>query len=177
MVENQAVVLRRYLDRITLETLGGIACLDGGDGMCHGLLRDEPLIAANARWNLQTQDIFAGTPFARRTGYKPKERPLVSGYKTFGLARSGEWLYIEIEYVPRGPASNTYEKAVCVRIAESTLSDIVEKTGISLGGVFHFLVLAVGHWVDTRKALYDDALAVESHLKTEFDLFNAINGR
>lgn len=179
-LEQQCQILRRHLKHFTLDELGGIACLNNGNGMGHGPYRDIPFINPASKWSLSTQGIFAGTPFARRTRYKPGEKPLYPNaegvYKTFGLARSGEWLYIEIDYanVVRPPV--IYEKAVYLQGAESSLPDIVEKTGISLGNIFHFLVLTISRWTEDRKQLYEEAARLEGQTKAEFDLFNAING-
>lgn len=181
-LEQQCQILRRHMKNFTLDQLGGIACLDSGDGMCHGLYRDSPFIDPASKWSLQTQGIFAGTPFARRGWYKPAHTkkllcPDAYGvYKTFGLARSGEWLYIEIDYALRGATPNIYERAVHIRIAESTLPEIVEKTGISLGNIFHFLVIRISNWVHARKQLYEEAVGFEKLMEFEFELFNAING-
>lgn len=181
ILDNQCEILRRHLNDFTLKTLGSLACLSNGTGGCHGISEDSPLIGPDSRWSLPTQGVFAGTPFAGRSLYSPEEKgkllyPQADGvYKTFGLARSGEWLYIEIEFVGVGYATlgNTrYERAACVRVVESDLPTIVQKTGIGVYSIFHFLTLTTNEWVCARKGLYDIAVDIEKQMKAEFELFS-----
>lgn len=182
VLEYRRLSLQHLLKTFTLRNLGQTAFLETNNSdLCHRIYEDKPeVISLNPSLSLETQGMFAGTPLARRTIYAQPQK-LSTGiasdgvYRTFGIARSeAQWLFIETEFRFLGLRFEGGEKAVTVRISESGISEILEKTNIHPQVIWTFISQEVMGWAEARKRLYKDALAVAGRMEDEDHLFAAI---
>jgi len=167
-VENRRKVLTNCFGSFTLSNLGELMCLNA-NGLSHSLKKDQPTVHSDqGKFSLRTQGVFAGLPFARRVSAEKT-------YTTFGIARSGEWLSIQVDFTRILPVGGGYyEKALAVRVAEVDLPTLLRDTGNVPSGVWMFLDFVVDDWVQKRFRLYQDALAVQRGFKEEDAIFRIL---
>lgn len=176
ILEHRRAAIARCLDTFTAQTLGQLTCLDSGNGFCHEVARDSPDVT-DEPFSLKTQGVFAGTPFARRKFTDIDGHLEINVYTTFGVARSGEWLLIEIEFandvIGQQLFSNkTYERALSVHVSKSDVLTILETMELSPLHLWAFFKMIVEDWVSARKRLYENALKVTEYMREEDALFS-----
>ncbi len=166
ILEHYRSVLVRCMKTFTPQTLGKLACLqsDSSD-LCHDLERDNPrIISLDKKFSLKTQGIFAGTPFARKTGFNE--------YVTFGIdCSSGEFLLIRIMYAL---IDLSYEEAISVNVSIADLGTVIRDTDIPPIMVWEFFRIAFDTWLSDRKRLYEEACAVNRQIDIENEILTHI---
>lgn len=166
LIEARRNLIKPYLDMFTLREVGNLQCLVGESASLpgrrvHTLSADKlALVNCDGGLSFKTQGIFLdGLTYNLKFPDNVK--------RIVGLARSGEWIVIEIETVLKGD----YEELQTLRISRCDL-DIILFGG--LGGVgirpedmWYEFGLAINGWLESRKRMHETILEIERIIETE----------
>lgn len=162
LLELRREKISRFLNTVTLKTLGESAYLSSGNGRVRGL--DEDIKARDYhKDDLSTQGIFPGHPYTVCV-----EERLHRGW---GILRSGAWVIVDVRFERDHPRSS-YESFHSLGLFEADASSLIE-TFHPLT-VLRFLEKIVEGWSSKRRQQLEELSDVLAEMKHETELYQTI---
>lgn len=162
LLESRRLLLKQYLDKFSLKTLGDVGCLSS-ESHQHEINWDNPEVVAQDGLGLDTQGIFGRgktvfdqikIPSAPWSGWGPSTETVGGTVDLWGLSRKGEWIVIKVEFKKEsGYKGRGYDRAVKVTIRRTTVDELAEVAG-STQLVWDLLGRTVAEWTDQRLRIY-----------------------
>lgn len=167
LVKARHNMIKPRLDRFTLPELGDLECLQRYV-WDHSLREDGPKFPGKEGFSLKTQGVFSVQPYEAEE-LSPGRMLGAKGIKRiWGLLRSGEWVVGKLEYVlEAGHKGQGYERAKVLTIKKTSLEQLIEETKEKPEVIWRKLGLTIKEWEESRKRLYEEALALARIVESE----------
>lgn len=177
LLEERRLLLKPYLDKVTLGILGRVGCIQSSYGGNHTLFddnTDHPLCEPGHDLDLGTQGIFMCSYGSRElypgTGIiRPYDFSRPNGHLYIGgLVRKACWILARVNFVGvvdyKGRVG---ERAISVLIEKADLPTIVSMAKVTPYEIWQTLGREVAKWEEQRKWLYEEMRRLNAVLERD----------
>jgi hypothetical protein len=154
ILENRRAALNPKLDKMTLPKFGDLACMDEKGNRYHNIADDAPAAAGDFTIEDHGVSYFADDG-QRLYGGEIMATRHIYGY---GLSKTGMWVVIDVEVALVRELNCDREYARCVTITESTLPNMLERSGVQPIHVWLLLLETARGWERKRRILHEDSV-------------------
>ncbi|HTE48453.1 MAG TPA: hypothetical protein VK675_00920 [Candidatus Paceibacterota bacterium] len=190
VLESRRILIKPYLDLLTLPTLGSLHCLLGPDpnasihSLYHRIDSDKPSLEgdfashfdpATSDGNIDIQGIWGEFTFLDRTSESSRRGPHRFTCCNWGISRrSAAWVLITLSGMRDGSKEQIVEKVDSLKIESISLSEILVKVPVPPTEIWLSLGAEVHHFLAQRQKLLDQVQELVHKVETEEAVFFAI---